>query len=213
MFQVLNIYSIHIYIYRYIMIHTHIQLSIMFFSLGDKFSNSFLFFEIINNRYSYHGFAQSYGGIPWDLPCNCGLSVCEAYERPAADSVGPGATGSNLESCCRHQGSTALFPVTDPGRVWGQQLGCVVSTKCRNSPWVVPYKTSGVGSTNCWSISGLMMGKSKVNCNWVAILGLTFYRAVRERGDYRRHFAANFPFSIYSYKFSQLQGISTRRYW
>ncbi|CAJ1394585.1 unnamed protein product [Effrenium voratum] len=45
---------------------------------------------------------QYFTGVPWDLPCNCGLSLCENFQR-------------SEESCCRHAGSTALFPVTDPG--------------------------------------------------------------------------------------------------
>ena len=89
--------------------------SMMAFSLGNKFSNSFVVFQESVDIHIKAWCNYSDRGIPWDLPCNCGLSVCEAYERPAADSNGPVATGSNVESCCRHRGSTALFPVTDPG--------------------------------------------------------------------------------------------------
>ncbi|CAE8587874.1 unnamed protein product, partial [Polarella glacialis] len=69
---------------------------------------------------------QYFTGVPWDLPCNCGVSVCDRYERPLEGnnknsnnkkndnnntSKGSGAS----EECCRHAGSDALFPTTDPG--------------------------------------------------------------------------------------------------
>ena len=49
---------------------------------------------------------QYFTGVRWDLPCNCGVSVCEKFSR---------GQGSGSENCCRHAGSTSLFPVTDPG--------------------------------------------------------------------------------------------------
>ena len=49
---------------------------------------------------------QYFTGVKWDLPCNCGVSVCETFSR---------RLDSGSENCCRHAGSTALFPVTDPG--------------------------------------------------------------------------------------------------
>ncbi|CAE7270348.1 unnamed protein product [Symbiodinium sp. CCMP2456] len=49
---------------------------------------------------------QYFTGVKWDLPCNCGVSVCETFSR---------RLDSGNENCCRHAGSTSLFPVTDPG--------------------------------------------------------------------------------------------------
>jgi len=54
---------------------------------------------------------QYFTGVPWDLPCNCGIDVCERYDRPRATAQGK--VGS--DQCCRHTGSDALFPTTDPG--------------------------------------------------------------------------------------------------
>lgn len=74
---------------------------------------------------------QYFTGVPWDLPCNCGLSVCEAYEREQ----------SHVESCCRHTGSTALFPVTDPGVFYCKGNGSGLAARVCCSPT----------STNRWT--------------------------------------------------------------
>lgn len=49
---------------------------------------------------------QYFTGVPWDLPCNCGLELCEGYDRPA---------GGATEHCCRHAGNRELYPYIDPG--------------------------------------------------------------------------------------------------
>lgn len=46
---------------------------------------------------------QYFTGVAWNLPCNCGVDLCEGYNRPVA-------SGTGSEFCCRHTGDPSLYP-------------------------------------------------------------------------------------------------------
>eukprot|EP00927_Polykrikos_kofoidii_P025398 TRINITY_DN22823_c0_g1_i1.p1 TRINITY_DN22823_c0_g1~~TRINITY_DN22823_c0_g1_i1.p1 ORF type:complete len:1364 (+),score=168.75 TRINITY_DN22823_c0_g1_i1:220-4311(+) len=56
---------------------------------------------------------QYFTGVSWNLPCNCGLDLCEEYARPLDFADATNRTQADL--CCRHFGNPSLNPFVEPG--------------------------------------------------------------------------------------------------